>query len=343
MANTYLPAQTYINLTLASLIEQERLSGLVTPFDGERFRTTEDDTLIWRTKPVTIARDYEFRSRTRPIIFDEVYRNKLSITLDSHMTVGNKWTSEEKTLDMTSLEREIAEPMAEAMVTRFDRKILNRLRNADWAVTNLDVDAAALEAQWGPERAALAAATSIKTKLDRVGTPRQRYLVLGANAYLWFSLSPAVTKYDPSQALTVFRQGVLGTIAGFEIVDGTDIIGENDILAVHPSWAVLPTLAPDLPEDYRFGARGTVGGRFAARYVAKYDINYDTDRLLLSSFWTVAEIKDQYARYTSDAAAAAANDGSEKGDVIIEEGKTKFTGKNARGGRGVFTPAPTQP
>lgn len=339
MANTYLPSQTYINLTLASLLEQESLSGLVTPFDGDRFRTTVDDTLIWRTKPVTVARDYEFRTRTRPIVFDEVYRNTLSITLDSHMTVGNKWTSEEKTLDMTSLRREIADPMAEAMVTRFNRKILTAIQNADWAVTDLNVDAAALETAYGPERAALAAATLIKTKLDRVGTPKQRYLVLGANAYMWFALSPAVTKYDPAQALSVFRQGILGTIQGFEIVDGTDIIGENDILAVHPSWAVLPTLAPDMPEEYGFGARGTVGGRFAARYVSKYDINYDTDRLLLSSFWTVAEIKDQYARHTAQTAANA-NDGSEKGDVIIEDGKTKFTGKNARGGKGTFTPKP---
>lgn len=335
MPNTYLPAQQYINLTLAELYKRQNLSGLITPFSGEQFVGTKNDTLLYRTKGVTIARDYEFRTRHQPIVFDEIYRNELPVTIDQHMTVANKWTDEERKFDITSIRREIAGPMAEAMVERFDGKILTRLQSADWAVTDLDIDKTALVAAHGADQAALAGAMNLKRKLDAVGTPRDRYLILGSNAFMFFSLSPAVLKYDTAQALTVFRQGVFGKIAGFEIVDGTDIIGDNDIIGLHPSWAVLANAAPENPESLNFSVRGSYGG-YSARLAAQYHLPWASDALLLNTFWGISEIKDQYQRHSA-ASAAAANDGSSKGDIVIEDGKTKFTQKNARGGKGTFS------
>jgi hypothetical protein len=333
--NTYLKPQQYIQLTLAEQYRQSRLQGIITPFSGENFVGSLNDTLIYKTKPVTIARDYEFRVRTRPIVFDEIYRNQLPLTIDQHMTVGNRWTDEERKFDLQNMRREIAEPMGEAMATRFDSKILARLLSADWAVTNLNINAANYPGDTG----ALKAAMEIKAKLDKVGTPgpNGRYLILGANAFLWFITSKAIQLYDPAQALTVFRQGVFGRIAGFDVVDGTQLVDENAIIALHPSWAVLSTAAPENPESLKFSERATVRG-ISARLAAQYDMDYASDRLLLNTFWGVNEIKDQFQRHTAQTAAAA-NDGSEAGDVIVQDGRTLFTNKNVRGGRGTFTPA----
>jgi hypothetical protein len=332
--NTYLKPQQYIELTLAELYTRSNLSNLVTPWDGDNFVGTKNDTLLYKTKPITKARDYEFRTRTRPIVFDEVYRNELPITIDQHMTVGNRWTDEERKFDLQSVRTEIATPMAEAMVERFDRKILAALQAASWAVTDLNIAAASYTGDTG----ALSAGMFIKQKLDRAGTPKQgRYLVLGANAFLWFITSPSVLKYDISQATRVFREGVFGRVANMEVVDGTDIIGDNEILAVHPSWAVLPNCAPENPVDKSFSVRSNFGG-YSARLLADYDTDYASDRLLLNTFWGVSEIKDQYVRWTSTDIATA-TDGSEIGDVKIVDDKPVFSGLNARGGKGTFTPA----
>lgn len=335
MANTYLPAQQYVNIVLARLWEAQNLSGLITPFNGDQFVGTKNDTLLYRTRGVTIARDYEFRTRTRPIVFDEVYRNELPLKIDQHMTVGNRWTDEERKFDIRSIRTEIADPMVEAMISRFDGKILAAIQAADFAITDLN---GTEPASGAPANETLKIALGWKARLDAAGTPAQgRYLVLGANPFLHFASSDATLKYDPETARTVFRQGVMGRIANFEVVDGTQIIGENDILAVHPSWAVLPNAAPPLSESLNFQAIQSFRG-YAARIAADYDLDYASDRLLLNTFWGVSEIKDQYARHTASSAAAA-NDGSEKGDIIIEDGKPKFTGKNARGAKGTWTPA----
>ena len=154
------------------------------------------------------------------------------------MTVGNRWTDEERKFDLTNFRTEIAAPMAEAMVRRFDGKILAALKVADWAVTDLNV----VEGAAGTEndQTVLKQALRLKAKLDAKGTPRQgRRLVLGANPYLYFAGSKATLAYDPAQARSVYQQGVYGSIAGFDVVDGTQILGENEIIAVHPSWAVL--------------------------------------------------------------------------------------------------------
>lgn len=336
MPNTYLKPQQYVELTLAELYQRSNLSNLVTRFSGEQFVGTLNDTLIYKTKGVTKARDYEFRTRTRPIVFDEIYRNQLPITLDQHMTVGNQWTDEERKFDLQSLRREIAVPMADAMVERFDAKILARIQSASWAVTDLNVDVSDLLAANTADTAALAGALSIRAKLNAAGTPRDnRFLILGANAFNYFALSPALLKYDTSQALNVFRQGVFGKIADMEVVDGTGIIGDNDIVALHPSWAVLANAAPENPESLSFSVRSSFEG-YSARLAAQFDLQYATDRLLLNTFWGISEIKDQYSRWTAGDIASA-TDGSEVGDIKIVDGQTVFTGLNARGGKGTFS------
>lgn len=333
MANTYLPAQQYVNIVVAELFKRQNLSGLITPFSMENMVGTLNDTVIYRTKGITKARDYQWRRRTEPIIFDEVYRNQIPITLGNHMTVGNKWTDEERKFDITSIETEIAQPMADAMVERFDLKILQAIKNADWAVTDLNVTAPADANE--RDNSALKSALALKAKLDAAGTPKDgRVLVLGANAFTYFAASKATLVYDQSQARTVYQKGTYGQIADFDIFNGTGIIGDNEIIAVHKSWAVLANAAPELVPGM-WNARRTFAGH-SARLLAGYDMDSAVQKLLLNTFWGISEIKDQYARHTQ-ATADAANDGSEAGDIIITDGKTQFTGKNVRGGKGTFT------
>lgn len=336
MPNTYLKPQQYINAVFAELLDATNLGGLVTPWDGDRFVGAKNDTLLWKTKPVTIARDYEFRTRTRPIIFDEIYRNELPVTIDQHMTVGNRWTDEERKFDLQNFRTEIATPMAEAMVRRFDSKILAALKNANTnaSITDLDVT----EAEDENDQTVLKAALRLKARVDAIGMPTSgRRLVLGGNPFLYFAGSKATLAYDPAQARSVYQRGVYGSIAGFDVVDGTAYLGENDIIALHPSWAVLPNAAPEEPIGAEFSA-GLQAGGYSARLTAQYHQDWASNALLINTFWGLSEIKDEYQRHTAQTAAAA-KDGSEAGDVVVADGRTLFTGKNARIATGTFTPA----
>jgi hypothetical protein len=332
--NIYLKTEQRIQLALAELYRRANFSNLVTRFDGNAFIGALNDTVHYTLKGVTKARDYEWRTRTQPIVFDEIYRTKLNIVLNQHMTQGVKFTSEEEKLDLTSYRREILVPQVEAVAERFDSKITTALRAADWEITDL-----ALVATGDAEGAsALRQALAIKARLDGQGTPANgRRLIAGANPFAWLAASDALQKYDTEQAQTVFRRGVFGRIAGMDLVDGSQDLDENEFIVAHPSWAVMANLAPDVPAGAAWGARDTYEG-WSLRVVRQYDINYDVDRSLVSTFWGLTEVKDQYARHTT-ASAASANDGSEKGDIIVVDGAPTFTGKNVRGAKGTFVPS----
>lgn len=334
MANTYIKAEKRVQLALAELYRRTNFSNLVTRIDGNGFIGAKNDQLWYETKGMTRARDYEWRTRNQPVVWDEVYKTRLPIKLDKHMTSGVKFTDEEEKFDLESYRTEILVPQVEAVADRFDAKVTTALLAADCAVTNL-----ALAATGDANGAsALRQALAVKKLCDDAGMPANgRKLVAGANPFAWLAGSSAIVAYDPGQALTVFREGTFGRIAKMDLVDGTQQLGENVFYVVHPSWGVLANAAANVPQSVGWGARMTFEG-WSLRVVRQYDINYETDRSLVSTFWGLTEIEDQYARYT-DATIGTATDGSEVGDVIIIDGEPQFTGKNARIAKGTFTPA----
>ena len=70
----------------------------------------------------------------------------------------------------------------------------------------------------------------------------------------------------------------------------------------------------------------------------QYSLDYLTERSVVSTFTGITEVKDQYARHTTNSANAA-NDGSVAGDPIIVDGEPTFTGKNVRGASGTYQAA----
>lgn len=332
MANTYLKTESRVQLALAELYRRTNFSNLVTRIDGGAFVGALNDTLWYTTPGMTRARDYEFRTRTQPIIWDEIYKTKLPIYLNQHMTQGVKFTDEEELLDLTSYRTEILTPQIQAVADRFDSKVTLALLNSDPAVTTL---ALTIGSDTNGE-SALRQMLAVKAACDTAGMPAQgRRFIAGATAYAWVAASAATQKYDAEQAKTLFRQGVFGRIAGMDIVDGTQQLAANVFYVAHPSWGVLANAAPVVPAGATWGGRLNFEG-WSLRVIRDYDANYASDRSLVNTFWGLTEIKDQYARYT-EATIGTATDGSEVGDVIIVDGAPQFTGKNARIARGTIS------
>jgi len=340
MPNTYYKTPGRVALAVARLHQKANFSNLITRINGERFVGALNDRLDWSLPGLTIARDYTWRDRVDPIIFDEISRAKGQIKLDTHVYSGVRFTDEEEKLDLASYGREILFPQVDAVATRLDGKTITAMKNADPAVTTLEIgpgDSVAANAGTADPKGEnlLKQALAVKAACDAAGMPDTgRYLLAGANAFSYIVGSSALTKYDISQAQTAFRRGVFGLLSNMEVVDGTSVIDDNDFIVLHPSWAVLANVAPNVPQGVTWGGRRTYQG-WELRVVRQYDLSYLSDRSVVSTFTGISEVKDQYSRHTAQTAATA-NDGSQAGDPVVVDGELQLTGKNVRIAYGSF-------
>lgn len=343
MPNTYVKTPKRIALALARLHQKANYSNLITRIGGEQFVGALNDRLDYELPGLTIARDYTWRDRIDPIIFDEISRAKGQVKLDTHVYSGNRFTDEEEKLDLDSYALQILFPQVDAVASRLDGKVVAAMLAADPAVTNLKIGPDSTVPGVGsvddPDgKSVLRQALAIKAACDAAGMPDQgRYLLAGANAFSYLVGSEALLKYDLTAATTAFRQGVFGRIANMDVADGTAVLDDNKFVVLHPTWGVLANVAPSVPRGVAWGARQTYKG-WDLRVIRDYDPNYLSDRSIVSTFTGITEIKDQYARHTT-ATAAAANDGSSAGDPIVTNGELTLTGKNVRIAFGDFVAA----
>ena len=335
----FLDPQKRVDLAVAELARRSRLSGVVTVVDGDSLAGTTDGAgkpqIFFETEATTVARDYEFRTRNEPIKFDEVYRSKHAISIDQHMTQAVRTTPEEDFFDEVRYATDVLPAAVEAIADRMDAKITAKIV----AASDLKITDLALSADGDPEgKSALRQVLAINARLNPTGMPRSgRRLLLGANVWSWLVASDATRLYDPSQALTVYRQGVGGSIANLEIVDGTDILGENEFRVLHPSWCIVPTAAGSLPTSGVAWARKAAYEGWALRMVKGYSLDWDREGTALHTYYKLNELKDEIQRHTK-ASADAANDGSVAGQPVITDNKLVFTSKNVRMAKGSFTP-----
>jgi hypothetical protein len=334
VANTYYKTPGRIALALARLHQKANYANLITRINGERFVGALNDRLDWSLPGLTIARDYTWRDRLGPIIFDEIARAKGQVKLDTHVYNGIRFTDEEETLDLTSYGREILFPQVDAVASRLDGKVVTAMIGADPAVTTLKFGPAASvpgnDGVADPKgENALRQALAVKALCDAAGMPDDgRYLLAGASTFSYLAGSKALQTYDTTHAVTAFRRGVFGRIANMDVADGTAVLDDAKFIVLHPTWGVLANVAPVVPQGVTWGARRSYEG-WDLRVVRQYDLNYLSDRSVVSTFTGITEVKDQYQRHTT-ASAATANDGSSAGDPIVVDGELQLTGKNVR-------------
>lgn len=339
----FLDPQKRIDLAVADIQRRIKYAGLVTMIDGEAFVGTTNgngEGVCWfETEAVTVARDYDWRTRTRPVQYDEIFRSKLAIIINKHMTQGVRWTAEEDWLDEISYARDILKPSTTALARRLNAKIETALLNAsDMKVTNLSLGAVGDYKGEDVLRQAL----NIQATLDESGMPAEgRKLLVGSKAFVHIAASGAMVKYDPAAATTAYRKGVVGEIADMEVVNASSLLGDTEFRVVHPSWAIMPTAAGNLPQSgVQWAAKASIDG-ISARLLRHYDPAYDREGSVLHTYWNINELKDEIDRHTR-ASAEALGDGSVAGDPKIDDDELVHTGKNVRIAKGLFT-VPTAP
>lgn len=324
MANTYLHPEKYAALALASLEKNAVLPMAFTRLDGSAFKGARDDKLtVFRTGGITRARDYEWRTRTDPIVLDRIARTETTIKMNDHIYNAIPITDEELSLDVRNFVEEVLSPQMDAVVQRAEGKVFRALTSENgFKRTDLTVD--------GSKRV-LTELLGVKSVLDGQGTPKSgRTLIVGSNFANWIRASEDLLKYDPSQATTVFRQSTLGRVADFEILEST-MIEDDSFYAVHKSALVFANMAPQAPDGATYASRQSYNG-WSLRVLKDYDPNFLRDRSIVSMFGGVAPVLDELKMEKDDLGIYV--------PALNTDGEPEYTGKNVRGASGLFTEAP---
>lgn len=332
-----LDPQRQADLAVVDVVRRIRYAGLVTMMADDRFvgaASVDGKPTVWyETNAATVARDYEFRTRVNPIKYDDIFRTRLPIVIDQHMTQGVRVTPEQKHFDEISFARDVLPPATDAMANRLNAKIGDALlTTTDWKTTNLEL------AREADEDGLLGQLLEIQLAMDAQGMPQQgRILLAGKNVYKFLAASNLLVQYDLSTATTMFRRGVRGRldVVDMDLVNGVELLGDNDFYVLHPSWAVMPTSAGSLPESGVAWSKLSRVENFALRMQRGYSLDYDREGQTLHTYYKVNPINDEIQRHTR-ATAASANDGSVAGDPVITNDALVTTGKNVRIAKGTF-------
>ncbi|WP_144722236.1 P22 phage major capsid protein family protein [Cellulosimicrobium sp. TH-20] len=110
-------------------------------------------------------------------------------------------------------------------------------------------------------------------------------VLVGTNVYADLLDAKAITDASESGTSEALREGQVGRIRGFTIVE-TNRLDEDEVVAFHRDAVTLITRAPAVPKGASFGSIISEKG-VSLRYLQDYDANVTQDRSILSTFSAV--------------------------------------------------------
>lgn len=282
MAHSWLKADKILRTALALLQRELMLPRTVWSFGRADFAGAKDDTVTLRLPAILTARDYEWRTRTNPIQFDELTERGVDIKLDKHPYSAVAVTDEQMELDIVSFSEQVSMPQVRAVAERLEGYIADALATAPWKET------VAYNASTG---SAFEAAVDARRILNAANVPMSdRFLLLGTGVEAAFLKDDHLNKYDQSGSSDALREAQIGRIAGFTATV-TNSIPEDAMYAYHRTAIAWANFAPRVPDGVTSGAAESYSG-LAMRWIRDYDPNFLRDRAVMSSFAGVSPVTD---------------------------------------------------
>lgn len=293
---------------------------LVTRVTEDFFKGAQNDTVSMRVGNLrAVARDYDFRSRTAPIVMDDIEGgDTIPITLDRHVYSATGLTDEQLTLDNLDFATDVLSPQVEAVVGNYEQKLVAAFRAADVKGTvtaTLDTD---------PHLVALEARRLMNSY--KVAPYGGRVFLVGADVEAaWLAsdrLSNADNIGDVSPAV---RDAVIGRLAGAPVVVHPEL-DPSEAYYFHKSSFVQGSVAPVAPRGAVVSASASRNG-YAARWLMDYDPNFLRDRSVVSSFIGINEILDERVGGT----------GADAGDIVANPQNVRIVKFTLTGNGSLFT------
>lgn len=291
MPNAFVKPEQLVNQGLGMLQNQLVLGRLVRRFGRADFQGAKNDTINVRIPAVLKAREYEWRTRTNPIQYDDLEEFTVPVTLDTHPYSAVRITDEELTLDIDSWGTQVALPQIRAVAESIEGSVAGAMADA---TTRHSVDWVADDPSDpnGDTRAFYRALTRARRFLNRENVPAtERIVVLGSAAEEAALNSPHLIEVDKAGFSGTLRESVIGRIAGFTVIGGVNTVDEDFAMAFHPTAFALANVAPEVPRGATAGATAEYEG-YAMRWIQDYDPDYLRDRSVYSAFVGTASTED---------------------------------------------------
>lgn len=265
----------------------------------------KDDVVNLPVPAILDAREYEWRTRTSPIITDDLEETKVPIGLDKHCYSAVGVTDEEMTLDITTFGETVTTPQMRAVGEKLEGYIAGGLEAAPWKET----------IAWpvGGELAKSGYDVLVDARkvLNDGNVPKSdRIALIGSGVEAAFLKDPHLHEFERAGDADAFREAQIGRIAGFTLVQSNSI-PEDAMYVYHRSAIAHVQLAPIVPDGVPYGAVRTAFG-MSMRWIRDYDANFLRDRSVFSAFSGVSSVNDDTAINTTT-------------------GARELTGKNRRG------------
>jgi hypothetical protein len=283
--NAFLSPEVIAAVALERLRRALVLPSMVTRMGLADFRGAKDDTVNIRVPAVLNARDYEWRTRTAPIVVDELEEVSIPVTLDQHPYSAVAVTDEELTLDITSFAMQVLEPQVIAVAEKLEAIIATTMENANYAAGDIPYAEDPTSSNF------YAAAIDARKVLNDFHVPLSgRTILVGSGLEAAALKEDTLRDVSQSGSPSALRDAIIGQIAGFTVV-ASQSVPENFGVAFHRSAFVYANVAPEVPAGVAFGSSQTEQG-LAMRWIRDYDSQYLRDRSVLSAFAGSASVND---------------------------------------------------
>lgn len=278
MANTFKYDAPQVASVLASLVGQDAyLSALVSrnyvaEFLGEG---TGGRPIAVKIPTTLIARERAIDDVTSSIVLDSIAEDSRTVTLSKVHDYSAVGLSEaDLTLNLKDFGKQVLKPQAEAIVDALEHKVAAALKAVP-LTTDLGIE-------FDPANP-VPYFTRIRKRLRDNGVAQAGIQVaVGTEVYAAMLDAKAITDASESASTAALREGQVGKVRGFTIVESTRL-DENEVLAFHKDAVTLVTRAPVIPQGATFGSTIAEQG-FSLRYLRDYDASKTQDRSIVSTF-----------------------------------------------------------
>lgn len=289
MAVLKVKPERIVDFFLGMMEREVVLPRLTTPVPDAYFKGSFGDTVNLRIRgAMAVARDYEWRTRTAPIQFDDIAQREDSIPvkLDTQTVSATKLTAEHYTLDEINFATEVLAEQVQAVDTRIENRIATGLKTEPFKNTVEFTDSS------DPLRVGAEAKRVLNS--SKVAPKRGRFFLVGAGIGAHWEVSRRMTDYSLSgpAANTMFAESIIGRLQGIPVIQ-TDLLAEGEGYLLHPTWAALANVAPELPPSIKAGARAQSRNGFAVTWLRSFIPDYLSDASIVHTFHGLTGIRDE--------------------------------------------------
>lgn len=219
-----------------------------------------------------IARTRGIDDKTSSIVMDEITEDTVSVTLGEHIYSAVSLSEGDLTLNIADFSSQVLAPQVSAVVDRVENEVAKALSGI---TLNTAID-------WDGSNP-VKTFTEIRRILRDRGVPATGLnVVVGVNVYAKLLDANLITDASASGSTEALREGNVGKIRGFQIVE-SNRVADDEIIAFHRDAFTLAVRAPVVPSGASFGATVASNG-YSLRYLRDYDVTKTADRSLVSTF-----------------------------------------------------------